>query len=137
MDAHNKNHILNNEKMKNNTMVLFWDGYIRTPFLHFKKGNYMIEFQAKGSKAEEEYSRIKVEFETPDKNNYLVTKAEHYFELTDKMEPYRMSIQTPADTIGRIRITYFNDLYLPETKEGRDVWIRNLMTAGQGQEFSF
>ena len=130
IDAHNKSHILNNEKMKNNTMVMFWDGYIRTPFLHFKKGNYTIEFQAKGSKAEDEYSQIKVEFEIPDKNNYLVTEKVLYFELTDKMQTYHMSVQSPADTIGRFRITYFNDLYLPKTKEGRDVWIRNLMIAG-------
>ena len=131
MDAHNKSHILNNEKMKNSTMVLFWDGYIRTPFLRLKRGSYTITFQAKGSKADEEYSRIKIEFEIPDKNDYLVTEAEHYFQLTDKMETYRINIQTPADTLGRIRITYFNDLYLPKTKEGRDVWIRNLVIAGQ------
>jgi hypothetical protein len=131
MDAHNKSHILNNEKMKNSTMVLFWDGYIRTPFLRLKRGNYTVTFQAKGSKADDEYSQVKIEFEVPDKNYYLVTEAEHYFHLTDRMETYRINIQSLTDTLGRIRITYFNDLYLPKTKEGRDVWIRNLVIANR------
>ena len=38
MNLQNKNHILNNEKMKDNTMALLWDGYIQTPFIEFKKG---------------------------------------------------------------------------------------------------
>ena len=126
MNPQNKCHILNNEKMKNNTMALLWDGYIQTPFIEFKKGDYVIEFQAKGTRAEEEFSKLKIEFEIPDKNNYLCTTAGTYVELTGKMEIYRMDFQTTANTIGRIRITYFNDVYIPGTGEGRDVWIKDL-----------
>lgn len=126
MNPQNKSHILNNEKMKDNTMALLWDGYIQTPFIEFKKGDYVMEFQAKGSRAEEEFSMLKIEFEIPDKNNYLCTTASTYIELTGKMETYRMDFQTTANTIGRIRITYFNDVYIPETGEGRDVWIKDL-----------
>jgi hypothetical protein len=130
MNSQNKNHILNNEKMKANTMVLLWDGFIQTPFIEFKQGNYAIEFQAKGSGAEEEFSKVKIEFEIPGKNNYLCTTASTYIELTGKLETYRMDFQTTANTIGRIRITYFNDIYIPETGEGRDVWIREIMIRG-------
>lgn len=126
MDGHNKSHLLNNEGMKDNTMVLFWDGYIRTPFLRFKPGGYRIEFRAKGSKAEDEFSKIKVEFEVPDENNYLVTNRVKYIELTSRMADYAMDFQSETDTIGRVRLTYFNDLYLPEIKKGRDVWLRDV-----------
>lgn len=125
MNPQNKIHILNNEKMTDNTMVLFWDGYIQTPFIEFKKGDYAIEFQAKGSRAKDEFSKLKIEFEIPDKNNYMCTTAGTYIELTGKMEIYRMNFQTTANTIGRIRITYFNDIYIPKTGEGRDVWIKD------------
>jgi hypothetical protein len=125
MNPQNQSHILNNEKMIDDTMVLFWDGYIQTPFIEFNKGDYVIEFQAKGSSAEEEFSKIKIEFEIPDKNNYLCTTASTYIELTGKMETYRMDFRTSTNTIGRIRITYFNDIYIPGTNEGRDVWIKN------------
>ena len=127
MNPQNKSHILNNEKMKDNTMALLWDGFIQTPFIEFKKGDYAIEFQARGSRAEEEFSKLKIEFEIPDKNNYMCTTTSTYIELTGKMETYRMDFQTTADTIGRIRITYFNDIYIPGTGEGRDVWLREIM----------
>jgi hypothetical protein len=126
MNPQNKNHILNNEKMIENTMVLFWDGYIQTPFIEFKKGDYAIEFQAKGSRAENEFSKLKIEFEIPDKNNYMCTTASTYIELTGNMKIYRMDFQTTTKTLGRIRITYFNDLYIPETGKGRDVWIKEV-----------
>ena len=126
MNPQNKSHILNNEKMKDNTMVLLWDGFIQTPFIEFKKGDYAMEFQAKGARAEEEFSRLKIEFEIPDKNNYMCTTTSTYIELTGKMETYHMDFQTTADTIGRIRITYFNDIYIPGTGEGRDVWIKEV-----------
>jgi hypothetical protein len=41
------------------------------------------------------------------------------------MEIYHMDFRTLTNTIGRIRITYFNDIYIPGTGEGRDVWIKN------------
>lgn len=126
MNPKNKNHILNNEKMKDNTMVLLWDGYIQTPFIEFKKGDYVVEFQARGSGAEGEFSKLKIEFEIPDKKSYLCSTASTYIELTGEMKPYRMDFQTTANSMGRIRVTYFNDIYIPETKEGRDVWIREV-----------
>lgn len=127
MDPKNRGHYLNNQGMKNNTMALFWDGFIRTPFLQFDKGNYRVQFQARGTEAENEYARIKIEFEIPGEKNYLVTKKIAYFELTDKMHMYEMDFQTETSVIGRIRITYFNDIYIPETKKGRDVWLKDII----------
>jgi len=126
MNLQNKNHILNNEKMKDNTMVLLWDGFIQTPFIEFKRGDYVLEFQARGSGAKGEFSKLKIEFEIPDKNNYLCTTVGTYIELTGEMKTFRMDFQAAANTMGRIRITYFNDIYIPETKAGRDVWIREV-----------
>jgi hypothetical protein len=126
MDSHNKSHVLNNQKMIDNTMVLFWDGYIETPFIQFKKGDYIFKFLARGSKAEQEFSKIKVEFELPDNNNYLKTTVTKYIECTGKMQPYQLNFKTNVDTIGRIRISYFNDIYIPETNKGRDVWMKYL-----------
>jgi hypothetical protein len=112
--------------MKDNTMVLFWDGFIHTPFIRFKKGDYKLEFEAKGSRAKDECAKIKVEFAVPDENNYLITRTVKYIELTGVMKRYRIDFKTGTDTPGKIRITYFNDLYVPEVKEGRDVWLKNL-----------
>ncbi len=126
MDPHNKSHVFNNEKIKDNTMVLFWDGNIQTPFIRFNKGSYRLTFEAKGSKAEDEYSKLKIEFETPDKNRYLVSDFHRYVELYKRMKRYYLYFDIDAETIGRIRNTYYNDLYVPEKRKGRDVWIRNV-----------
>ncbi len=126
MDAHNKSHILNNEKRKEDTMVLFWDGYIQSPFVKFNPGLYGLTFEAKGSKAEDEYSMIKVEFESPDEKGYLISHAVQYIELSRKFKQYRVKFDTVSEMLGRIRITYFNDVYIPGKKKGRDVWINNI-----------
>jgi len=126
MDPKNRSHYLNNKGMKNNTMALFWDGFVRTPFMKFKKGNYQIHFQAKGSKAEGEFSKIKVEFEVPGKNNFLEAEKLDYFQLTPQMKTYKMEFQIEQAVTGRLSIIYFNDLYIPETKKGRDVWIKDI-----------
>ncbi|MGE5340245.1 MAG: hypothetical protein ACM3SY_02080 [Candidatus Omnitrophota bacterium] len=126
IDPHNKSHAFNQEGRDDRPIALFWDGLIQTPFIHFKKGNYTVQFMAKGSKAENEYSKIKIETEIPDRNNYLSTPSVTYLTLTSKMEPVTAHFRMNTDAIGRIRITYFNDLYIPETHEGRDVWVKNV-----------
>lgn len=126
MNRQNKTHRLNNEGMKDNTMVLFWDGFIRTPFIQFKPGDYRVEFRARGSKAKEEYSKVKIEFEISGEKDYLVTQKVKYIELSGRMADYGMDFQVKTGTIGRIRVIYFNDLYVPETREGRDVWLRDI-----------
>jgi len=126
MDNHNKSHRMNNENMVDNTMVLFWDGYIQTPFIQFKKGHYSVEFRARGSRAKDAFSKIKVEFEIPGEDNYLETQTVRYIELSNRMAVYNMDFQTETAAMGRIRVTYFNDLYIPETRKGRDVWLRDV-----------
>jgi len=127
IDPHNKSHVMNNKEMKENTISLFWDGFIQTPYLVFQKGFYSFNFTAKGSNAEHEFSKIKVEFESQDKKNYLVTESTRYFELSGEMKTYSFLFSTNKTTTGRIRITYFNDLYLPETKQGRDTWVKDIL----------
>jgi hypothetical protein len=126
MDSHNKSHRMNNDGMIDNTMVLFWDGYIQTPFIQFKKGHYRVEFRARGSRAKEAFSKIKVEFEVPGEDNYLETQTVKYIQLSNRMAVYAMGFQSKTGTPARIRVTYFNDLYIPETRKGRDVWLKDI-----------
>lgn len=128
INAKNKNHVLNNEKMRDNTMVLLWDGYIRSPFLRYPLGDYSFEFEAKGSRAKGEFSALKIELEAPDQNGFLSNRYIWYTALTAKMKTYRLPfpIRDTGVITARIRLTYFNDLYVPETKQGRDVWIKNI-----------
>ncbi len=128
MDGHNKGHTLNGRDMRNNTMMLFWDGFIQTPFLRFNEGDYQVKFRAKGTPAKKEFPQIKVEFEIPDKNGYLFTKRIIYFKLSPQMKTYNLKFNVPKSqtVFGRIRITYFNDLHIRGTKRGRDLWLKDV-----------
>lgn len=126
MDNHNKSHILNNEEMKDNKMVLFWDGYVQTPFVRFLPGNYRLTVMAQGSPANGEYSRLKVVFEIPGKTGYLETITVKYIELTARMQPYGMDFTATEETPGRIRVSFFNDLQIPGSRKGRDVWLKDM-----------
>ncbi len=123
IDPQNKRHHLNKAGMKNNTMVLFWDGFIRTPFLRFQPGQYNIRFRAYGTEAKGAFPKIKVEFETPTERNYLAVTKRSYIQLSKTITTYNMPFQVNKSAIGRIRITYFNDLQEVGTQKGRDLWL--------------
>jgi len=126
IDPQNRSHPVNNEKMKNDTIALFWDGFVSTPYMHFLEGEYHVRFQARGTEAAKEFSKIKVEFESPDRFGYLKIRKKVYITLNEKMNRYSLSFPVPQATTGRIRITYYNDLQIAGTGKGRDVWLRDI-----------
>jgi hypothetical protein len=130
MDPANKSHPINGKEMKDNTMVLLWDGYIRTPFFRFAEGGYAVGFNARGTRAKGAFAKIKVEFESPDENGYLVVRKRLYIELSGKMKPYRMAFNIVKETVGRVQITYFNDVHIEGTYKGRDVFIKDVAIHG-------
>ena len=131
INPYNKKHPLNNEQMKDETMMLFWNGSIETPFYNYYPGEYLFSFQAKGSIAKGVYSKIKVEFEIPDENHYLVIHKRIYIELTSRLREYRIPFNLKIGTVARARITFFNDIYFPKEKIGRDVWIKSVQIIAQ------
>jgi hypothetical protein len=126
LDPGNGSHPVNNEKMQDNTKVLFWDGFARTPYFRFSAGDYRVGFNARGTKAKDVFAKIKVEFESPDAQGYLVSRKRLYIELTNKMKAYGLTFRVDSDTIGRVRISYYNDLHIEGTFKGRDVFIKDV-----------
>jgi hypothetical protein len=126
MDPMNKSHPINGKDRKDDLLTLFWDGHVSTSFQRFTKGNYIIRFQARGTEANREFAKIKIEFESPDTHKIMVTRNRLYIDLTSDMQNYEFSFTCPADNIGRIRITYFNDFQVAGTHKGRDVWIKEI-----------
>lgn len=126
IDTQNKSHPLNNKKMKNDTISLFWDGFVSTPFMHYTKGVYRFDFNARGTKADNEFAKIKVEFEASDRFNYLKTRKKVYITLNNNMNRYSVSFPITQNTIGRVRITYFNDVQMADSLKGRDVWLQGI-----------
>jgi hypothetical protein len=126
MDPMNRSHPINGKERKDNLLTLFWDGHVSTSFITFPKGRYRATFQARGSDANHEFAKIKIEFESPDTHNIMVTRNRSYIELTQLMKHYNLEFICPGETVGRIRISYFNDFQVAGSHKGRDAWIKNI-----------
>jgi hypothetical protein len=122
----NRKHKQNRTDVRDNTAVLFYDGYIKTPFIKFEKGYYVINFDAWGSKAWEEFSILKIEFETLDPNRYLTAKKSKYIQLTRKMKSWSMEFQVEAPIIGRVKVSFVNDDLEPGGKRDRNAWVKDI-----------
>jgi hypothetical protein len=126
LDPLNRKHKRNRSDIRDNTAVLFYDGYIKTPFIKFEAGYYVINFDARGSEAWEEFSILKIEFETLVPNHYLIAKSSIYIQLTSKMKPWSMGCQVEAPIIGRVKVSFVNDDLEPGGKRDRNAWIKDI-----------
>ncbi len=126
MDGMNKSHEYNRKKPKDRNMGMLWDGYIRTPFIQFKRGTYRFEFDALGTQVYGEFAKIKVELEKPDEDNLLFTPKKKYIELRNVIQTHGLEFTLETDTLARVRIVYFNDFHIHGTNKGRDVLLKNV-----------
>ncbi|MCP4156068.1 MAG: hypothetical protein GY757_50580, partial [bacterium] len=111
------------------TAALFFEGDIKTPLVKFKGGHYTLNFTARGSKAWDEYSILRVDYRELDENNYLLLKKSAYVNLTATMEHYQIPFQTTNTTqsaIGRLEISFVNDDLEPGGKKDRNAWVKEI-----------
>ncbi|MCP5106856.1 MAG: hypothetical protein GY950_25960, partial [bacterium] len=73
MDIMNGRHKRNTTGIIDNSLALFFDGYIQAPMMKFGAGDYTVSFSAWGTKAMDEYAALKIEFERLE-NNYLIVR---------------------------------------------------------------
>lgn len=124
LDGLNGRHKRNTRDIIDNTLALFYDGYIRTPLVKFKPGEYMVGFEARGTRALDEYAAVKVEFERLE-GHYLIVKQAKLIVLNPVMKKREVRFRVKEPSIGRIKISFVNDDLVPG-KEDRNVWIKNI-----------
>lgn len=107
--------------VRNNKISMPWNGYIGTPFIKFASGHYAVEFEAYGSEAHHEFSKIYVFFLVMKNKKLVLNKIMKTIELKEKKK-YRLKFEVDENKIGKIRIQFFNDD--GDEKGGdRNVWI--------------
>jgi len=126
LDPLNRAHKRNRTDIRDNTAVLFYSGYIKTPVIKFEAGDYVTVFYARGSKAWEEFSILKIEFETLAPNQYLIPKKSKYISLTNKMKPWSLGFKVETPVIGRVTLLFVNDDLEPGLKKDRNAWIKDI-----------
>ncbi|HLP57538.1 MAG TPA: hypothetical protein VK186_01855 [Candidatus Deferrimicrobium sp.] len=125
MDELNGRHERNSTDIVDNTLALFYDGFMVTPLVKFNPGEYMVEFKARGTKALDEYATVKVEFEKLE-GQYLIVKTHRFIILSKAMEKHGMKFPVENDGIGRIKITFVNDDLESGGKKDRNVWLKDI-----------
>ena len=125
MDELNGRHERNTTAILDNTLALFYDGFLYTPLLTFKPGEYVVGFNARGTKALDEYATIKVEFEKLE-GQYLIPRFQQFMVMTSDMKKYEMKFPVKEQSIGRIRISFVNDDLETGGKKDRNVWIKDI-----------
>lgn len=124
MDGLNGRHKRNTRDIIDNTLALFYDGFIRTPLVKFEPGEYMVGFEARGTRALDEYATVKVEFERLE-GRYLIVKQAKFIVLNPVMKKREMRFRVKEPSIGRIKISFVNDDLVPG-KRDRNVWLKNI-----------
>lgn len=109
-------------RIRNNLIEMPWSGYVGTPFINFASGHYTVEFEAHGSEAGNEFSKIWVIFLVIENKKLALHKFLKQIELTETKKKYSLKFEAEENKIGRIRIQFFNDG--SDDKGGdRNVWI--------------
>ncbi len=129
LDGLNGRHKRNTRDIIDNTLALFYDGFIRTPLVKFKPGDYMVEFKARGTRALDEYAAVKVEFECLE-GHYLIVKQTKFIVLNPVMKKREMRFRVEESSVGRIKISFVNDDLVPG-KEDRNAWIKNISISSE------
>lgn len=130
MDELNGRHERNTTDILDDTLALFYDGFIVTPLLKFKPGTYMVEFKARGTKALDEYAIVKIEFEKL-VGQYLIVKAHKFIVSSKVMSRHGMEFRVEDDSIGRIKVSFVNDDLETGGKKDRNVWIKDIAVSKQ------
>jgi hypothetical protein len=126
IDPLNRGYKQNTTRIRDNTIVLFNDGFIKTPLRRFPVNNFKVTFRARGSRALDEYSIILVEYQKLVKDLYLVTMESKFYQLAKNFRDYALSFKVGKQAIGRIKITFVNDDLQPRRKRDRNVWIKDI-----------
>jgi len=106
-------------------VVMAWNGYVGTPFLKLQKGNYIFEFEARGSKADNEYAKTLVFFVVLKRRMLTVQKLIEPQELSEEMRMYSFKFEVKKEEVGKIRIQFINDR-VDDKGRDRNVWIRGV-----------
>lgn len=126
MDELNGRHERNTTAIVDNTLALFYDGFMYTPLLKFKPGEYVVEFSARGTRALDEFATVKVEFECLE-GQYLIPGVQRFMVLTRDMKKWEMRFPVKESCIGRIKISFVNDDLEAGGKRDRNVWVKDIV----------
>ncbi|MCK5538872.1 MAG: glycosyltransferase family 39 protein [Bacteroidales bacterium] len=104
---------------------MWWPGSVATPIYSLKKNNYELIINAKGTKAFDEYAKLKIQvFKIQkDKNSVLVEKM---IDTKEDFSEFIVPFEIKQDDNISFVISFINDKSNLETKEDRNVYLKSI-----------
>jgi len=109
-------------RVSNNLIAMSWNGYVETPFIKFTCGHYALEFEAFGSEANNEFSKIVVALLVIKDKKLVLHNFIKIIGLTELKKGYRLKFEVEESKTGKIRVRFFND-FVGKKGNDRNVWI--------------
>ncbi len=115
---------------KGNPLGMFWSGSVTTPMYALEKENYILEVNAKGSKAFDEYAKLKLQVFLlgKDKRTLLV---ENTITTNIKYTDYKLPFTLNKDSNISFVVSFINDKTRKAPKEDRNVYLKSIFIKKQ------
>jgi len=111
---------------KGNILGMYWSGSVTTPIYSLKKNTYDLIINAKGTKAFDEYAKLKIEVfnSKKDKNTLIIEKIVNTKQdFTDFIIPFDIKYD---DNVSFV-VSFINDKGRKEPKEDRNVYLKSII----------
>jgi uncharacterized membrane protein len=103
------------------SVILYTNGIIESDPVFFPKGRYRLYIHCKGTEADGEFPRVRVQVGGLAIGNFT---TQNFF------QDIPLGFAFSNDESARIRIIFYNDSYNRETDEDRNLYIKSLMITG-------
>ncbi len=115
---------------KGNPLGMPWSGSITTPTYKLKNDNYNLIVNAKGTKAFDEYAKLKIQvFRTEENNNSLL--VEKIVDTKPNFTKFIIPFGLSQDTNVSFIVSFINDKSRVEPKEDRNVYLKSIILKKQ------
>lgn len=120
----------NRQYQRGDAMVFLRNGFFSLPYLNLSEGTYVLEFQARGTAAEnvflreKEYARIKVEIQRITSRGYAELLKVRYIALGLHFAVTAVKIELDEPKMIHIRISFINDATV--LNQGRKAWMKEI-----------
>lgn len=113
-------------KVEGGAIVMPENGAVTTPIFRILPGVYTLGFQARGSSAKGEFSKLEVSILGYEKDGLETPLKTETIELSSEMQAYSLPFEIGDTLEAFARLRFINDAYVQSSGEDRNVWLSNV-----------
>jgi hypothetical protein len=111
---------------KGNPLRMVWNGTVTTPAYMLKQGEYSVVISARGTKAFDEYAKLKVRVFTIDSGKQMLL-AEKIIETKHDYADYTLPFNVNENSNFSVELSFINDRGRAKPKEDRNAYLKPII----------